>query len=269
MPALYETYGNEAQTQLNGGIDDTQTLIEVDAAGPPFPEYGQFRIRIDDELMIVIAGAGTTLWSVVRGAEGTIPDEHDDNALVTSLLTAEAIRYLKSSLWVPVNNGLQASTIGVDDATTGIASNVEVNYCRCAIGRPLRGATKFYIAINTAGVSLTHGWLALYDFDGTTKLAECVGLTTVWQSTGIKTHTFDSGTVVNYSGEGVIVAFNSAGTTKPSFVGTTPIQAMNNIGPNSGTYVRSWRGSAALTTPPTAVQANTASVASTWFIGIE
>ncbi len=68
--------GPGASTTLSSvtGINSAQTSIGVtSAAGFPI---SAFRIRIDDELMNVTAGFGTTTWTVTRGVNGTTKASH-------------------------------------------------------------------------------------------------------------------------------------------------------------------------------------------------
>jgi len=71
-------------TLLNeaGGIDDEVTSFDVDAHST-FPQEVKFRIKIDDEVMVVTGGMGTTAWTVVRGAHGTTAASHADNSRIT------------------------------------------------------------------------------------------------------------------------------------------------------------------------------------------
>lgn len=50
-----------------------------------FPTSGTFRIRIDNEIMNVIGGAGTTTWSVIRGIDKTTATTHTNGAIVTQM----------------------------------------------------------------------------------------------------------------------------------------------------------------------------------------
>jgi hypothetical protein len=84
-----ELFANNAADQLDGGIDASQTSITVDD-GSVFPSTGNFRIIIDDELMIVSDRSSNTL-TVVRGAEGTTGASHLDDAPVTHVITADAL----------------------------------------------------------------------------------------------------------------------------------------------------------------------------------
>ncbi len=89
-----EQYTNDAVTALDGGINNSVTSIDVDSF-TGFPASAQYRIRIDDEIMLVTAGAGTTTWTVTRGAEGTMADSHLNAASVTHVLTAGAIDQMR------------------------------------------------------------------------------------------------------------------------------------------------------------------------------
>ena len=66
--------GPGASTTLPGAINATQTAISV-ASATGFPGSA-FRIRIDDELMNVTAGFGTTTWTVTRGVNGSTATSH-------------------------------------------------------------------------------------------------------------------------------------------------------------------------------------------------
>jgi hypothetical protein len=86
-----ETYANVVSTTLNGGINNSTTSITVNSS-TGFPSYGQFRILIDNEIMIVTGGFGTTTWTVLRGQEGTSGASHSTAVAVTHVLTVESLR---------------------------------------------------------------------------------------------------------------------------------------------------------------------------------
>lgn len=96
MSVSAEQYANlnvslgQSQTTLsgNGGsITSGATSLKV-AAATGFPAAAQYRILIENEILIVTAGAGTTTWTVTRGAEGTTAASHNDGVTVTHILTA-------------------------------------------------------------------------------------------------------------------------------------------------------------------------------------
>lgn len=79
-----ENLVNDFSTTLNGAITNTATsLVVASATGAPAPN---FRIRIDNEIMLVTAVAGTT-WTVSRGQEGTTAAAHSSGATVAHVLT--------------------------------------------------------------------------------------------------------------------------------------------------------------------------------------
>lgn len=87
-----ETFANNANTTLNGGINNSTTTLTV-ASSTGFPSAtspNQFRIIIDSEIMIVTAISGTT-WTVTRGAESTTAVSHSSGAPVAHIVTAGAL----------------------------------------------------------------------------------------------------------------------------------------------------------------------------------
>lgn len=82
-----ENLSNDKKTELQTGVLAGATSITVkNSTGWPAVK---FRIRVDDELMLVTnKGAGTQLtWTVERGIEGTTPADHLADAVVTQVLT--------------------------------------------------------------------------------------------------------------------------------------------------------------------------------------
>jgi hypothetical protein len=67
--------GPGASTILPGPINATQTAISV-ASATGFPAASAFWIRIDDEVMKVTGGFGTTTWTVSRGVNSTTAAAH-------------------------------------------------------------------------------------------------------------------------------------------------------------------------------------------------
>jgi len=92
--AVAEQYANEIPndvvTTLSAGINNSTTTIPV-TGFTGFPPAAQYRIRIDDELLLVTAGAGTNSWTATRGAEGTTALSHLSGATVTHLLTRDGL----------------------------------------------------------------------------------------------------------------------------------------------------------------------------------
>src|SRR6476619_1277696 len=61
-----------------------QTSITV-ASAAGFPTTGSYYVRIDNEVMQVTAGQGTTTWAVARGQLGTVAASHLSGAVVAAL----------------------------------------------------------------------------------------------------------------------------------------------------------------------------------------
>ena len=109
-------------TDLNGAIDNVQTTIIVDSQ-EWFPSFGRYYIYIvnDDgtnpEEMLVIDGAGSTTWTVVRGQNGTTAVSHPDEAKVYWRMPdkVKAVQRMRFNDWALV----QPST--PDEDTNGVA----------------------------------------------------------------------------------------------------------------------------------------------------
>jgi len=72
--------GPGASTTLVSAITAAQTSLTVASSGG-FPN-SQFKIRIDDEVMTVTGGYGTTSWTVTRGVSGTTAASHASSQTV-------------------------------------------------------------------------------------------------------------------------------------------------------------------------------------------
>ena len=72
--------GRGASTKLSSAINASQTTITVSSASG-FPS-SSFRIRIDDEALMVTGGFGTTTWTVTRAANATTAATHVVNQTV-------------------------------------------------------------------------------------------------------------------------------------------------------------------------------------------
>lgn len=83
---MAEQLANRASSTLAGAIDNIVTSLTV-ANGTVFPASGNFRIVIDNEIIIVGARAGNVLSSLTRGAEGTTAAAHSNAAAVDHYLT--------------------------------------------------------------------------------------------------------------------------------------------------------------------------------------
>jgi hypothetical protein len=72
--------GPGSETTLTGAMTAAQTTLTI-ASASGFPT-SQFHIRIDDEVMTVTGGFGTTNWTVTRGSSGTTAKAHVNSQTV-------------------------------------------------------------------------------------------------------------------------------------------------------------------------------------------
>jgi len=100
-----ERFANKAITTLNGGINGVVTSLVVTDASE-FPTLPQFRVLVEDELMLVTGVSGVS-FTVQRGLEGTLNVPHANGAAVTHILTAGALSEISAS-------GLRTATTVVD-----------------------------------------------------------------------------------------------------------------------------------------------------------
>ncbi|AMV24178.1 hypothetical protein VT84_07260 [Gemmata sp. SH-PL17] len=89
-----ERFANAAQTTLTAPIAaGTAPIVFTVFSASAFPSAGNFRVRIDNELMLVTAVSGTS-WTATRPVEGTTGAAHATGATVTQVLTAAAMNAL-------------------------------------------------------------------------------------------------------------------------------------------------------------------------------
>jgi len=91
-----EQFANQARTFLAAPLAPADTSLTVISI-LNFPTTPEFRIRIGQELLLVTGVTGNT-WAVTRGAEGTSPAPHSQNAVVTAVLTAGALAELRAEI---------------------------------------------------------------------------------------------------------------------------------------------------------------------------
>jgi hypothetical protein len=72
---LAYTVGGSATSSLTSAINDSVTTIAV-ADPSPFPSTNGFRVKIENEIVRVTAGAGSSSWTVKRAVDGTVSAAH-------------------------------------------------------------------------------------------------------------------------------------------------------------------------------------------------
>lgn len=78
-------------TRLAVGINSSISTITTLASAPSSLQGGSFRIRIDDELMLVTTGQNGTSWNLTRAVESSVAASHSANAKIRHVLTAGAV----------------------------------------------------------------------------------------------------------------------------------------------------------------------------------
>lgn len=101
----FELFANgTTTTTLDGGVSQGAGTVTV-SDGSVFPSTGNFRIRVNDELMRVTARSGNDL-TVDRGVEGTQEAAHDDGDDVDFYVTAGSVEQYRAD---SVQSGALAS----------------------------------------------------------------------------------------------------------------------------------------------------------------
>ena len=77
-------------TSLSAGLDSGGTTLNV-ASATGFPSAAPFRIKIDSEILLVTAGAGTTTWTVTRAQDASVAAAHASGAAVKQKKLAHVV----------------------------------------------------------------------------------------------------------------------------------------------------------------------------------
>ena len=112
-----------SQTKLTAAVTAAATTIHVDAAtAAAFSTTGPFAIVVDNEVMSVTGGFGTTTWTVTRGTDGTTAAAHSSNSAVTLLINPESYAH---SVLNPANWALQQNNSEVVGAIQSVAFGLD------------------------------------------------------------------------------------------------------------------------------------------------
>ncbi len=138
-----------AWTTLSAGVNAAVTTLPVVSASA-FPSTAQYRIRVEDELMLVTAGTGTTSWTVTRGVEGSTAATHALGAGVSLILTAASL--LRSPGALTTTGDLPyLDSVG---APARLAAGADATYLRYASGLPTASAL---LMADLSGSGITYG----------------------------------------------------------------------------------------------------------------
>jgi hypothetical protein len=125
-----ELYANAAQTTLFNSLTAAATSLTVNN-GSAFPLTGNFRILIDQEIMLVTAVAGN-VWTVTRAVETyagapQVAANHNAGATVTQVLTSTGIQDVLS-VGHPVVGGTSRTVLFVDASGNLAQDEANFNY---------------------------------------------------------------------------------------------------------------------------------------------
>lgn len=96
MALPLDRFTNLATTTLSSGIDNTTNPVTLSVGSSSGFPNGPFRILIDNELLQVTAGFGTTSWTATRNVDSTSIASHLSTAAITHVVTAfEANNFLQ------------------------------------------------------------------------------------------------------------------------------------------------------------------------------
>jgi len=127
--------GSDPSTTLSGGVTAAATTLTV-ASSSAFPSQAPFRILVDSEYMFVTAGAGTTTWTVVRGASSSTAAAHSSGAAVTLFTRVDLDRCGSS----PCTDSVPTKTVaGADGKSYRLDTYMTWSVVTNASGTPGRG----------------------------------------------------------------------------------------------------------------------------------
>jgi hypothetical protein len=89
-----EQFANNANTTLNGSINNTTTTVVVNVAAS-FPSSPNFRILIDSEIMLV-TGVASNTFTVSRAQENTVATVHNNGTNVIHIFTSGALQQFRA-----------------------------------------------------------------------------------------------------------------------------------------------------------------------------
>lgn len=151
-----EKFTNNAVTTLDGDHDSSDTSLTV-VSGTGFPDF-QFRVKIDDEIILVDTRSGTSLFCQ-RGMEGTAPASHTSGATVSHILTAGALEKLRREI------GADVSTDDDTSAAIGYMTHL-TNGNTISLGVQNEDATDTTIMFGQGAIGRIAGTITEANFHG-------------------------------------------------------------------------------------------------------
>jgi hypothetical protein len=120
-----ERYKTLGATTLAEALDASETGVDVVSAAGLRDSYASgdtYRVRVDNEIMVVTAEATNTL-TVTRGVEGTTAATHSNGTAITQVVTSAALTQLKLDANLAGISGNNSNVVlGADFAITGLTT---------------------------------------------------------------------------------------------------------------------------------------------------
>lgn len=110
-----ERFANDAESILSAAVTAGAGSISVQNA-VDFPTAGDFRIIIDNEIMIVTAVSGST-FTVTRGAESTSDTNHVDGSQVAQIITKDSLKRYMADWGNPLTDVVSGFPHQLQDAS--------------------------------------------------------------------------------------------------------------------------------------------------------
>lgn len=151
-----EAYANDLETSLTAAVTSATAVSISVASATGAPTSGNFRIRVNNEIMLVTGGHGTTTWTVVRGQEGTTAaSSHANGSIVTHVLTAQALinSQLHSQDWTHGTTlHYEGTSVGSTNAVTASAyySTYNTHYAQQFTGSGVINRVRLFVKSATA-----------------------------------------------------------------------------------------------------------------------
>jgi hypothetical protein len=161
---MAELLENAAQTTLASPLSNSATTLTV-ASNTGFPGSGNFRIVIDQELMLVTAISGTT-WTVTRAIEsyGGVQTavSHNAGATVTGVLTEQSLiniilALIASGAVASFNTRTGVVTLTSGDVTTALGFTPISGNQNITVSGDATGSGATAIALTLANTAVTPG----------------------------------------------------------------------------------------------------------------
>lgn len=227
---MAELLANNAASTLTAAVPDAVATTLTVANGTVFPATGNFRVIVDNELMLATARSGNTL-TVTRGIEATTAVSHLNGAAITHILTKGGLdQYLT-----------EKASAGAELGYAEITANLTVPVV----------AEASAVTVVSAGAITFDGTPVLIDFfcAGVTNASGATVIATLWDAT-TNLGFFGQDTLAGGSG---VIPLRLSRRLTPSAGSHTYIVKGYSVGGGAGT-VNAGAGGGAGAYPPTFIR---------------